>query len=86
MFASRYFRRLFVPYLLLIFVATAAVGVFAAVRLREAYLNRTRESLAGEANLAIVQLGEMLGPRNSQAPGAWRRATGHGPWMPHYRD
>ena len=53
MFASRFFRRLFLPYLLLICAATTIVGVFAAVRLRSAYLDRTRDSLVGETNVVI---------------------------------
>jgi len=60
LFASRFFRRLFLPYLLLICASTASVGAFAAVRLRSAYLDRTRESLAGEARLASAQLESMF--------------------------
>jgi two-component system phosphate regulon sensor histidine kinase PhoR len=65
LFASRFFRRLFLPYLLLICAATTVVGVFAGVRLRAAYLERTRETLVGEANVAANILQNNLRPDQS---------------------
>ena len=51
MFSSRFFRRIFLPYLLLICVGTSAVGLFAAMRLRDSFLATTRQRLANEADL-----------------------------------
>jgi len=51
MLTSRFFRRLFVPYLLLICAATGAVGAFAAVRMRGSYLQNTRLALSNESTL-----------------------------------
>lgn len=45
MLQSTFFRRLFIPYLVLICLAVAGVGVFAAVRLRSTYMESRRESL-----------------------------------------
>src|SRR5580693_3769274 len=64
LFASRFFRRLFLPYLLLICAATTVVGVFAAVRLRTAYLDRSREILAGETKVAASNLKNELSPEH----------------------
>ena len=58
MLTSRFFRRLFIPYLLLICAATGAVGGYAAMRMTTAYLDNTRESLNNEAGL----VGQMLQP------------------------
>jgi two-component system phosphate regulon sensor histidine kinase PhoR len=49
--SSRFFRRIFLPYLLLICTATIVVGAVLAYRVRESYLDRTRETLAREAVL-----------------------------------
>jgi two-component system phosphate regulon sensor histidine kinase PhoR len=54
-FASRFFRRLFLPYLLLVCAATASMGIFAAVRIRAGYVDRMHERLAAEATLATRQ-------------------------------
>ena len=51
MFSSRFFRRIFLPYLLLICAVAGAIGVFAALRLREFYLQSARASLHNEAVL-----------------------------------
>jgi two-component system phosphate regulon sensor histidine kinase PhoR len=65
LFASRFFRRLFLPYLILICAATTVVGAFAAVRLRSAYLDRTRETLVGEANVAAGILEHVVPPAST---------------------
>src|SRR5437868_11198440 len=49
--SSRFFRRIFLPYLLLICAATVSVGIFAAVRLHDSYLRGVRQSLQHEAIL-----------------------------------
>lgn len=49
--SSRFFRRIFLPYLLLICAATGMVGVFAALRLHGSYLRQTRQTLLNEAVL-----------------------------------
>lgn len=51
MLNSRFFRRLFVPYLLLVCTATAAVGIYGGARLRSAYLGGHRDALGREAPL-----------------------------------
>ena len=51
MLSSRFFRRIFLPYLLLICAATGTVGVFAAVRWHASYLRQTRQTLQDEALL-----------------------------------
>ena len=56
MFSSRFFRRIFLPYLLLICLATSAVGIYAALRLRESYLAGTESKLHNEA----VLVGDLL--------------------------
>ena len=56
MLSSRFFRRIFVPYLLLICAATVGVGAFLAFRVRENYLQRTLETL----NQQSVLIGELL--------------------------
>src|SRR5580765_1519925 len=58
MLTSRFFRRLFIPYLLLICAATGIVGGYAAMRMTTAYLDNTRDSLNNEATL----VGQMLQP------------------------
>ena len=49
MFSSPFFRRLFLPYLLVICAATGAVGLFAARQLRDGYHDRTRVALHDES-------------------------------------
>jgi two-component system phosphate regulon sensor histidine kinase PhoR len=58
--SSRFFRRIFLPYLLLICAATSAVAIFAALRLRDSYLTTTRENLKNEAALAAEILSAEL--------------------------
>jgi two-component system phosphate regulon sensor histidine kinase PhoR len=58
LFSSHFFRRIFLPYLLLICAATAAVGLFAALRLRDSYLAGTRAKLHNEA----VLVADLLAP------------------------
>lgn len=60
MLSSRFFRRIFLPYLLLICAATSAVGVFAALRLRESYLRGTRQNLHNQALLVSDVLAPSL--------------------------
>jgi two-component system phosphate regulon sensor histidine kinase PhoR len=52
LFTSPFFRRLFLPYLLLICVATGVVGIVAASRLRTSYLDQTTQALRHQADLA----------------------------------
>ena len=52
MLSSRFFRRIFLPYLLVISIATSTVGIFAAIHLRDSYLINTRSELHNEAILA----------------------------------
>jgi two-component system phosphate regulon sensor histidine kinase PhoR len=58
--SSRFFRRIFLPYLLLICVATAAVGAFVALRVRANYLDRTEQSMQQDALLISDLLREDL--------------------------
>ncbi len=68
--SSRFFRRLFLPYLLLLCAATGAVGLFAALRLRTTYFQETRQSLSREAAL-VWQLAAPL-IESGDAPGVER--------------
>src|SRR5690242_3075947 len=52
MLTSHFFRRLFLPYLLLICAATAAVGFFAAETVHSTYVDRQTEGL--RENLRLV--------------------------------
>ena len=52
MLRSVFFRRLFIPFLALIVLATAGLGVFAAMRLRTTYLESRKQSLHAELQLA----------------------------------
>ena len=51
MFSSGYFRRLFLPYLLLLCAAMGAVGFLAALRLRTSYLEQAAGGLSRDAAL-----------------------------------
>ena len=51
LFRSPFFRRLFIPYLVLICVAIAGVGFFAALRLRDTYLQSRRQALHDQVQL-----------------------------------
>src|SRR4051812_29845766 len=55
MFKSAYFRRLFLPYLLLICGAMLVVGLLAARRLKATYLDRTAHGMRDNARL-VAQL------------------------------
>jgi two-component system phosphate regulon sensor histidine kinase PhoR len=50
-FSSRFFRRLFLPYLVLLCAATGSVGFFTALRFRTSYLGQTQQSLSRQADL-----------------------------------
>ncbi|HZL36900.1 MAG TPA: ATP-binding protein [Tepidisphaeraceae bacterium] len=76
MLTSRFFRRLFLPYLLLICAATAAVGAFAALRLRSAYLDRTRQALGDEAKLVSDLVGADAGAGRETRVAAKARELG----------
>jgi two-component system phosphate regulon sensor histidine kinase PhoR len=58
--SSRFFRRLFLPYLVLICAATGAVGAFSALRFRWAFLDRTRQTLAEESLLVADRVSPEL--------------------------
>ncbi|HSZ55770.1 MAG TPA: HAMP domain-containing protein, partial [Tepidisphaeraceae bacterium] len=60
MFSSRFFRRIFLPYLLLICTATAAVGAFVALRVRQNYVDRTKQAMRQDALLISDLLREQL--------------------------
>src|SRR5437588_6251729 len=51
MFTSPSFRRLFVPFVLLAWLAIGAVGLFGAIRLRSSYLDGRRQALWDESRL-----------------------------------
>jgi two-component system phosphate regulon sensor histidine kinase PhoR len=52
LFSSRFFRRIFLPYLLLICGVAIAVGAVLAIRVRESYLDSQRQALHTGALLA----------------------------------
>ena len=60
MFSSRFFRRIFLPYLLLICAVAGAIGAFAAFRVRQTYFDRTRQALHEESLLVSELLGNHL--------------------------
>src|SRR4051812_25498393 len=60
MFTSPFFRRLFLPYFLLICAATAAVGFFAAHTLRASYVANQTEALRDHARLVSHALSAHL--------------------------
>src|SRR5436853_7358109 len=64
MLTSPFFRRLFLPYLLLICAATAAVGFFAASTIHESYVERQTEAL--RENLRLVS--HSIGPQIASGP------------------
>jgi two-component system phosphate regulon sensor histidine kinase PhoR len=61
---SPFFRRLFLPYLLLICAATAVVGFFAARTIHESYVERQTEAL--RENLRLVS--HSIGPQIASGP------------------
>jgi two-component system phosphate regulon sensor histidine kinase PhoR len=52
LFTSPFFRRLFIPYLILLWFGIGLVGFFGALRLRTTYLENVKQSLANESRLA----------------------------------
>ena len=51
MFTSPFFRRLFIPYLVLLWLGIGLVGFFGAMRLRSSYLANTRQAMRNESRL-----------------------------------
>jgi two-component system phosphate regulon sensor histidine kinase PhoR len=74
--SSRFFRRIFVPYLLLICTATVVVGALLALRVRESYLAKARETLARQAVLISDLLGADLTSGNSTSIESQARRLG----------
>ena len=64
MFRSAFFRRLFLPYLLLVCLAIAAVGVFAGMRLRTMYFEQRRQALHEQSLIASELLRDKVLGRN----------------------
>lgn len=62
MFASPFFRRLFLPYLLLICLAVGVIGYVGARQLRSSYLERTGHSLENETMLLAPIVAVNLAP------------------------
>jgi two-component system phosphate regulon sensor histidine kinase PhoR len=56
--SSRFFRRIFLPYLVLVAIATGSIGMYAMVRVRDRYLARQSVRLHDEA----VLIGDLLKP------------------------
>ncbi len=65
MLSRPFFRRLFLPYLLLICLAVGAVGVVGAQRLHRSYMEQTRSALNDEARLLEQLLKANLTPDRS---------------------
>src|ERR1041384_8005463 len=76
MFNSLFFRRLFVPYLLLICAAVAGVGFFAGVRLRSSYLDSRHQQLTEEILLCSELIRSDLGTGQNERLNAHIRAIG----------
>ena len=57
---STFFRRLFTPYLVLICLAIAGVGAFAAVRLRSTYMSSHRDALRDDLQLVSDMIDDDL--------------------------
>ena len=51
MLTSPFFRRLFIPYLALLWIGIGLVGLFSATRLHTSYLESVKQSLANESRL-----------------------------------
>ncbi len=66
MLASPFFRRLFLPYLLLICAVTTSVGIFAAHTIRTTYLDRQQAALREGVRL----ISHAIGPALQQSPRA----------------
>ena len=66
LFTSPFFRRLFLPYLILMWLGIGAAGIFGAAHLRNSYLESTTQALATEARLVADLIDEHL--QRSQIP------------------
>ena len=66
MITSRFFRRLFLPYLLLICLALAAVGIFAAKELYDSSQEHTAEAMHNQSVLLAGLIGD--DPASAQRP------------------
>ena len=60
LFRSAFFRRLYLPYLMLICVAVGGAGIFAAVRLRSTYLVTRDQALRDHLSLLADQVGALM--------------------------
>src|SRR5258706_2690920 len=60
LFPSPFFRRLFLPYLILMWLGIGAAGIFGAAHLRNSYLESTTQALATEARLVADLIDEHL--------------------------
>ncbi|MGE5611829.1 MAG: ATP-binding protein [Bacillota bacterium] len=60
MFRSTFFRRLFIPYLVLIAIVITGMGGFAALRLRSAYLDSRRQALHEQLRLTAELISDDL--------------------------
>jgi two-component system phosphate regulon sensor histidine kinase PhoR len=58
--SSRFFRRLFLRYLLLLCAATGSVGFFSALRFRTSYVGQTEQSLSRQAELIWALAGPKI--------------------------
>jgi two-component system phosphate regulon sensor histidine kinase PhoR len=58
MFSSPFFRRLFLPCLLLICAAVGTVGIFAAKQMKETYLARTEPDLVDRSRLVELMINQ----------------------------
>jgi two-component system phosphate regulon sensor histidine kinase PhoR len=67
MLTSPFFRRLFLPYLLLIIASTGAVGFFAARTVYSSYLDRQTESLRENLRLVSHSLAPLLSSGKTSA-------------------
>jgi two-component system, OmpR family, phosphate regulon sensor histidine kinase PhoR len=74
---SQFFRRLFLPYLLLICVAVGVVGALGAQRLRDSYLERTRQALADNSWLVAQLIDHNLRQEQSPQLDAQIKRLGH---------
>src|SRR4051812_18587680 len=62
MLASPFFRRLFLPYLLLIVAATGTVGFLAATTVHRTYLERQAEAMRQSLRLVGPAVAPLLAP------------------------
>jgi two-component system, OmpR family, phosphate regulon sensor histidine kinase PhoR len=73
-FRSVFFRELFLPFLVVIVLATAGLGVFAAIRLNATYMDSRKESLREELKLADnILRQDLLAGREEQVRGLVQR-------------